>query len=217
MKRFSVIVFFLSLIILLFSGCSEVAFTSPSDVTPSSENTSIPASPTISTDVVVSSKPTETVVPENTPEVSASPTVSAVVVSSKPTETEAYSEEYYGNLLYKDAWIYYLDLRNSVETPDSEESLYYIHRMNKDGSDDKNLNILCFRFDFAGQYLYTDTNLIFGDFGHWESYRYDLDGNGEKKIDYTDMTRFSNGDRLYFSLFNESAFYSATIACTKVK
>lgn len=148
--------------------------------------------------------------PENTAGAKVSPTVSENSTASNNPDViaeETASGEY----------VYYLDYDKPVESPDSEAPLYYIHRMKKDKSGDENLNILCTSFDFAGQYLYTNTNVTYGDFGHWESYRYDLDGKGEEPIEYADMTRFSKGDRLYFSLFNESAFYSATTACTDVK
>lgn len=137
--------------------------------------------------------------------------------ASATAAPKTYPDKYYGNKIYKGAWLYYLDLRNPVGSPDSEKPLYYIHRVKKDGSGDENLNVLCFRFDFAGEYMYADTNHTLGDFGHWVSYRYDLDGEREKQIEYTNMRRFSKGERLFFTLFNEPAFYSATTACTDVE
>lgn len=146
-----------------------------------------------------------------------SPTATPKPTPSATKKPNLFPDEYYGNKINKGEWLYYLDLKNPVQSADSEEPLYNIHRVKKDGTGDENLNVLCFRFDFAGEYLYADTNLKFGDFGHWKTYRYDLNGDGEQQIEYSDMRRFSKGDRLYFALFSEPAFYTATTACTDVE
>ncbi len=124
---------------------------------------------------------------------------------------------YTDSRVYLDGWIYYFDIDNPMEDPGSGENYYYIHRMKQDGSGDKNLKVKGFRFDMAGRYLYADENLSFGDFGHWDTYRYNQDGSGRKKLKYGDMERFSKDGKLYFSLFNESAFYISDTKCENVK
>ena len=91
--------------------------------------------------------------------------------------------------------------------------MYEIHRRKPDGSDDENLKIQCFRFDFAGNYMYADTDLFWGDFAHWNTYRYALDGSGGKKLEYSDMMRYSEGDRLYFTENWDNTIYIADTAC----
>lgn len=108
-------------------------------------------------------------------------------------------------------WIYYLDLENPIET--EEAKIYNIHKMKSDRSEDTTLDIQCFRFDISGEYLYADADLSYGDFAHWKSYQYKIDGTGKKALDYSDMMRYVEGNKLYFIENWSVTIYIADTAC----
>lgn len=108
-------------------------------------------------------------------------------------------------------WIFYLDLNHPIKTED--EDLYEIHRIKSDGSGDANLKIQCYQFDFAENYIYADSDLVWGDFAHWSTYRYNLDGSGKKALPYRDMFRYYEDGRLYFTENWDNTLYVADTAC----
>jgi hypothetical protein len=122
--------------------------------------------------------------------------------------------KYYDSSLIVGTWLYYVDLEHPTNC--DEESLYELHRMKQDGSGDENLRVQCFRFDIAGQYLYADTGLVYGDFAHWNTYRYNIDGTGQKPLGYGNMVRYAEEDRLYFTLFDENVIHVADTACNEL-
>ncbi|MHB1485563.1 MAG: hypothetical protein ACYCYI_13015 [Saccharofermentanales bacterium] len=108
-------------------------------------------------------------------------------------------------------WLYYLDLNHPIES--GEEPLYDIHRIKPDGKDDFNLKISCFRFDIVGNYIYLDTDVTYGDFMHWLTYRYNIDGTGKKELEYGDMMRYTDGRQIYFAEMWDNTIYVADAAC----
>jgi hypothetical protein len=114
-------------------------------------------------------------------------------------------------------WIYYLDKENPIKSDDEEDLVYNIRRVKQDGRGDKKLNITCFEFEIIGKYIYADADLVYGDFAHWTTYRYNMDGTGKKLLKYYDMTRYSENNRLYFTTFDDKIIYVADAACNNVK
>lgn len=115
-------------------------------------------------------------------------------------------------------WIYYLGDIELPLDPDEEmtqESLYEIHRKKPDGKSVQNLHIPAFDFDIIGQYIYADTNLVWGDFPYWDTYRYNLDGSKKTEIKYYNMERYYDGTNIYFSDRSDNVFV-ADEACNKV-
>lgn len=114
-------------------------------------------------------------------------------------------------------WLYYLGDEIPGSTDDESEMeeypMYELHRAKLDGSADENLRVPCFDFDFAGEYLYVDTNLVWGDFSYWDTSRYNLDGTGQTPLEFGNMNRYSEGDRMYFTGFDDTVIRVADTAC----
>lgn len=79
-----------------------------------------------------------------------------------------------------------------------------LKRVNSDGSGDMDLGITGFMFTIVDPYIYVGKNHTYGDFGHWDTVRIDLDGANQKGIPYSNMNIKLFGDRIYFDTWNSS-------------
>lgn len=131
---------------------------------------------------------------------------------------EKFNTQFLDNRRFIGDWVYYLDFDNPIEADETnEETLYDIHKMKIDGSRDSNLNIPCFAFDICGEYIYAEADITYGDFRHWSTYRYKIDGSGKKMLDYDDMIRLADGNDLYFTQMWSDIIYIADSACNVLK
>ncbi len=116
-----------------------------------------------------------------------------------------------------DSYLYYLDLEHPFYASEYDEPIYNLHRMKPNGSDDENLGVHCFRYERIGDFIYADTDLSFGDFGHWNTVRCNMDGKNQISLPYGDMNRYTEGDRLYFTEGWDDTIYIADTACAELE
>lgn len=203
MKNRSARLFVALMLIILMSGCMTNQIETPAPVA------TLSATPA----PIESAMPPETIAPVYTPE----PESVIPPEASYPADGEATEQrEWFKNMKTENGeWVYYADWNQMFYIKDDYECP--IKRVKKDGSEDMDLGITGFMFTIVDKYIYVDKNHTFGDFGHWDTVRIDLDGANKKDMPYPNMSIKIYGDRIYFNTWNGSVLYAADSACEQVK
>lgn len=201
--------------VLICSGCINI----PPKTSAPSASIAVMDTPAPSISLAVtetlagSNAPTKTSTPKPsvTPETTLPPGASIPAGDEGTQEREAFKKM----KVKSGEWTYYADWKRMFHIEDGYDCP--IKRIKNDGSSDTDLGITGFEFILAGKYIYVNKNLVFGDFGHWDTVRMDLDGGNKKQMEYEAMDIKVYGERIYFVLFNESVLYAADSACEQVK
>jgi hypothetical protein len=203
LKKYSIQIFLILLLAFLLGGCNSL----PVETSTPSANPSVTKTPTESTML------TETAMPQY----SATPETTLPPGARIPAEGEAidFREEFKNMNTENGEWLYYADWNRMFYFKDDYECP--INRVKKDGSEDMDLGITGFMFTIVDKYVFVGKNHTFGDFGHWDTVRMELDGANKKDIPYPDMNIKVFGDRIYFDAWNESVLYAADSASEQVK
>lgn len=156
--------------------------------------------------------------PDATPALTPTPEPVATTPPDATTAPDQSGDENSSEVVSGD-WTYYLDENNAIVTDYGEDPP--LHRK-KAGGTDEDLGVRGFGFGIIGDYIYLDASYPYLDESGnqaWHTTRIDLDGSGQKRLEYGSMSERlipEGGDKFYFTTAHETAIFASDFSCENV-